>query len=128
MIKLSNQQEKFVQEIVKGKSQYDAYQIAYPTSTKWERNSVDSKASQLMSDAKIMQRLEELRKPIIAKCQKTAEDLIRELDEIKGAAFNDLQYTPAISAVMGQARLLGLDKEVKEHQGSITIEVVKFED
>lgn len=119
MIKLSPQQEKFAQEIFSGKSQYEAYQIAYPTSTKWERNSVDSKASQLMSDVKMMQRLEELRKPIIEKYKKTADDLIKELDEIKQSAYRDEQYAPAINAIMGQAKLLGLDKQVIE--GAVTV-------
>jgi Rps23 Pro-64 3,4-dihydroxylase Tpa1-like proline 4-hydroxylase len=119
MIKLSPQQEKFAQEIFSGKSQRQAYLVAYPSSTKWKPEDVDSNASQLASDTKVIQRLTELRKPIIAKYKKTAEDLIKELDEIKQSAYRDEQYSPAINAIMGQAKLLGLDKQVIE--GAVTV-------
>ena len=35
-IKLSRQQELFAQEILKGKTQADAYRIAYPCSKNWK--------------------------------------------------------------------------------------------
>ena len=58
--RLSNNQEKFVEEILKGNTQYGAYIIAYPRAKNWKRNSVDCNASQLMEDTKIKQRLKEL--------------------------------------------------------------------
>lgn len=57
---LTPKQEKFVQCIREGKTQYEAYITAYPISKNWKRNSIDCNASQLMNDTKILQRLREL--------------------------------------------------------------------
>lgn len=57
--KLTPQQELFVENILKGKTQYESYLIAYPKAKKWQRNTVDSRASVLMSNKKISKRLEE---------------------------------------------------------------------
>lgn len=60
-VKLTPKQEKFVDGILEGKTQYESYITAYPRAKKWKRNSVDSLASQLMQNTKIIQRLKELR-------------------------------------------------------------------
>lgn len=58
--KLTPKQEKFIEGILQGKTQYESYIEAYPTSKKWLRNSVDRNASVLMNDTKILQRLKEM--------------------------------------------------------------------
>lgn len=60
-VKLTPKQEKFIDGILEGKTQYQAYIEAYPKAKNWKRNSVDSLASQLMQNTKILQRLKELR-------------------------------------------------------------------
>ena len=57
--RLTPKQEKFVEEILKGKTQYEAYLTAYPKSKNWKREAVDTQASQLMQNSKIIVRLEE---------------------------------------------------------------------
>lgn len=57
--RLTPKQEKFVEEILKGKTQYEAYINAYPRAKNWQRQAVDVNASQLMNDTKIKLRLEE---------------------------------------------------------------------
>lgn len=57
---LTKAQEIFVQELFKGASQRQAYYKAYPKSKSWAENSVDSNASTLAKDAKVLQRLSEL--------------------------------------------------------------------
>ena len=57
---LTPKQEKYVQNLVKGMSQRDAYRNAFPSSVKWKDNVVDSKASTLYKTGKIMERYEEL--------------------------------------------------------------------
>lgn len=61
---LTKAQEIFVNELVKGKTQREAYMIAYPNSRKWKENSVDSRASTLLKSAKVMQRYNELQKVV----------------------------------------------------------------
>lgn len=59
---LTSKQEKFCEEIAKGKTQYESYIIAYPKAKKWNRNSVDREASILIQNPKIIQRVNQLRK------------------------------------------------------------------
>ena len=58
--RLTPKQEKFVEGILEGKSQYEAYITAYPTSKKWTRASVDVAANHMMENNKIIIRLKEL--------------------------------------------------------------------
>lgn len=49
---LTDKQEKFVQELIKGKSQREAYKIAYNTK-KMTDKSIDVKASELFNNGKV---------------------------------------------------------------------------
>lgn len=57
---LTQQQEDFCKEYVKCGIAFKAYQKAYPTSVNWTRNSIDSKASNLLNNSKIEARVNEL--------------------------------------------------------------------
>jgi len=59
-VRLTQKQERFVQELIKGKSQREAYRIAYPSSKKWKDNVVDVKALELLKNGKVKVRYEEL--------------------------------------------------------------------
>ena len=61
-IKLTNKQEKFVQGLIKGLSQRQAYIEAYPNAAKWTDKSVDSRASNLLKTDKVLTRYQELAK------------------------------------------------------------------
>lgn len=80
---LTNKQERFVQELVKGKSQREAYKIAYPGSIKWKDNSIDCAASKLMAIAKVSQRYEDLKK-------KTEEKVTYDAAEVKNIIINTM--------------------------------------
>ena len=60
-VKLTPKQEIFVDNILQGKTQYESYIAAYPRAKNWKRNAVDTQASQLMQNSKILVRLKELR-------------------------------------------------------------------
>lgn len=64
MGKLTKAQEKFVNEVVSGKSQREAYKIAYPHSKKWKDSSIDTSASRLLNSAKVAPRYQELSKEV----------------------------------------------------------------
>jgi len=87
---LTVNQEKFVQELIKGKSQREAYRTAYPRSVKWKDNVVDVKASELLKVGKVLVRYNELndrlRKEAEDECIVEAKDVLRELARI---AFTD---------------------------------------
>lgn len=57
---LTAKQERYVEELVKGKSQREAYRIAYPKSRKWKDEAVDVRASQCLKSHKVYIRYQEL--------------------------------------------------------------------
>ena len=57
--RLTPKQEKFVEQILLGKSQRQAYYEAYPASRKWKDYSVDVAANHLMENNKVITRLKE---------------------------------------------------------------------
>ena len=83
---LTYQREKFCQAIASGKNQSDAYREAYPTSLNWKPESIWSKSAQLMYDAKVMQRIEELRAELAKKELWTREDSVKTLKAVIGDA------------------------------------------
>lgn len=61
MAELKNvRHEKFAQGLANGLSQRNAYRAAFPTSEKWKDETVDSKASLLAKNDKVLARLKEL--------------------------------------------------------------------
>ena len=80
--KLTDKQERFVQELLKGKSQRVAYRIAYPKSLKWTDSATDSRASRLFKSDKVFTRYEELRVKLASKAMITAEEIIQGIASI----------------------------------------------
>lgn len=78
---LTAKQEKFVQGIIDGMSQADAYRSAYDTSRMSDKT-VYEKASRMMSDDKIRARLEELRDKMITPSIMSAQERLEWLTEL----------------------------------------------
>lgn len=115
MIKLSPQQERFAQEIVKGANQSDAYRVAYPTSNKWKEDSVWVKASQLANSDKVVLRIKELREPALKKLNITVERLLQEIEDLKTSSrFEDKKL--ALDCIKEQGKLAGLYVEKRENK------------
>lgn len=82
--RLTDQQEKFVQELIRTDNQRAAYKEAYPKSKNWKDESVDSKASTLINkNEKVKARYNELKgkimqaqeKKVIASAQEVLEEI-----------------------------------------------------
>ena len=78
---LTAKQEKFVQGIIDGMSQADAYRSAYDTSRMSDKT-VYEKASRMMSDDKIRARLEELRDKMITPSIMSARERLEWLTRL----------------------------------------------
>lgn len=78
MAKLTSKQEKFCQEIVKGKSQADAYKIAFKPQ-KATKKSIIERGCQIMADINIQSRIKEIRGPVIEAVQWSLADRMKEL-------------------------------------------------
>ena len=57
---LTKPQEIFIQELLKGNTQRQAYLKAYPSKKKWKESSLDSAASSLLKNEKVKARYEQL--------------------------------------------------------------------
>lgn len=92
---LTQQQEDFCKEYVKCGIAFKAYQKAYPTSLKWTRNSIDSKASKLLNNSKIEQRVNELNDQATSALMQSTKLNQRKLLESALYILEDCQHTPS---------------------------------
>lgn len=74
--------EKFAQELVQGTSQRKAYRVAFPKSVNWKDETVDSKASVLAKNDKVLARVKELQDEISSKAIMTAQERLEFLSGI----------------------------------------------
>lgn len=82
MTNLSPQREKFAQEVAKGKTQSDAYRIAYPKSLEWKDEAVWTAASKLMADGKVLVRVAELADVMAEIAELDGAEIIREIKRV----------------------------------------------
>lgn len=103
---LTPKQEKFIDGILQGKTQYEAYIEAYPTSKKWTRNAVDVNAHTLLNDTKIQLRLKEMgwkeqkkvewtRKRALATINRVIELNNEDMERINNAYIRERQEAEA---------------------------------
>jgi phage terminase small subunit len=78
---LTPKQEKFVQNIIEGMSQADAYRSAYNTNRMTDK-SVWESASKLMNDPKVASRVQELRDQLADESIMTAKERLMWLSQI----------------------------------------------
>lgn len=82
---LTLKQEKFVQELIKGRSQREAYKTAY-NAKKMSDNAIDVEASKLLKNPKVTLRYNELKSKVIKRAEDkaiiTAEEIIKEITSI----------------------------------------------
>lgn len=87
---LTPKQEKFIQGVVSGLSQREAYKQAYNT-TKMKDNIIDVKASELFNNGKIAVRYKELLNEFKEKALYTREEATNDLLWIKQEAKDNIQ-------------------------------------
>jgi len=82
---LTQKQEKFVQGLIKGKSQRESYKSSY-NAKKMSDNSIDVNACKLLKNAKVALRYTELNNKIIKRSEEkaiiTAEEIIKGIAQI----------------------------------------------
>ena len=107
MNKLTAKQELFCEEVVSGKTQAEAYRIAYSAQDMLDKT-IWSKASELMTNGKVTARLEELRAPVIKEAQLTLAAHLNNLLEIRESAVEDRNWSAAVSAETARGKAAGL--------------------
>ncbi|MFB5068298.1 MAG: terminase small subunit [Aerococcus sanguinicola] len=90
-IKLTAKQEKFVHSLaIAGLSQRKAYRLAYPSSEKWKDEVVDSKASNLLKNGKVLARYRELLQQSSNMILWSREAAFSEYEWLKNEAKKDI--------------------------------------
>lgn len=84
-MKLTQKQEKFVQELIKGKSQREAYKRAY-NAKNMKDTTINSHACRLLKNDKVKARYNELRGKVVKRAEEkaiiTAEEVLRGIASI----------------------------------------------
>lgn len=117
-------QEKFCQVFVETGNASEAYRASYSTDN-MKNETINEEASRLRNNRKIATRIEEIRKEHRLRHNITIDDLLDELEENRQVALtaDTPQAGAAVSATMGKAKILGLDKQIidlKSTDGSMS--------
>ncbi len=82
--------ERFAQELAQGISQRKAYRAAFPASERWKDETVDSKASALAKNDKVLARLKELREESSSRAVKSVQERKEWLSSIMDDVAEDM--------------------------------------
>jgi len=112
--------ERFVQEYHATGNASEAYRRAKPHAAKWKESALNPKASRMLAEGKVQARLEELHAEAAKRPGTTIDSLTSELEAARDGAMGTGQFSAAVSATMGKAKLHGLvkDKVANEFTGA----------
>lgn len=112
---LDNQRhEAFAQELAKGKTTDEAYQLA---GYKPNRGN----AATLKANQSVLARVDEIKSRAAKRAEITVQSLADELEEARAIALAEKQSNAAVSATMGKAKLFGLGSEHRRVTGTIQV-------
>ncbi|WP_434706651.1 terminase small subunit [Pseudomonas sp. D4-18] len=114
----SDKMEKFCLAYVETANAAESYRIAYNTEN-MATATIGREGYNTLQKPQVQARLEELRKQVMERHEITVDTLLAELEEARKAALSaeTPQTSAAVSATMGKAKLLGLDKKIVELTG-----------
>ncbi|NNA76605.1 terminase small subunit [Pseudomonas lactis] len=114
----SDKMEKFCLAYVETANAAESYRIAYNTEN-MATATIGREGYNTLQKPQVQARLEELRKKVMERHEITVDTLLAELEEARTAALGaeTPQTSAAVSATMGKAKLLGLDKKIVELTG-----------
>lgn len=95
--RLTDKQEDFVQALISGSSQHEAYLIAYPSSRDWKPANVDTAACKLLRVPHVLARYEELKSEYIEEKKKKSfydrDNLLDDFMYLKDKAEESIEQT-----------------------------------
>ena len=133
MDKLTPKQELFVQGIISGLSQRQAYRQAYPSAKGWLDSSVDSKAAVLLQNVKVLSRYRELLKQFSNMSLWSREQAFNEYEWLKNKARASIENdgirqansNAFLSALEGMNNMTFHDLELIDKKLKLEIEKLK---
>lgn len=123
---LTEKQEAFCRAFVETGNASEAYRRSYDAKN-MAQNTIAVKASEMLSKDNISVRLQQLREVHQKRHAITVDTLLAKLDKVyeaamdtgEGESMRPAQAAAATGAVMAQAKLLGLDKQIVEVSGGL---------
>ena len=103
---LTPRQELFARGVAAGNTQVGALRNAYPGTRGWAPRHQWTRASVLMADAKVLQRVDELKEQVSEKVVLTAEKVLRDIERVREMAVESGDYNPALKASELQGKYL----------------------
>ena len=120
-MKLTAKQEMFAREIAKGTNQYQSFIIAYPLQGRNStRETLDSNASRLASNSKVLTRVEQLQKKALTHVKYDIEAHFKELEELRKLSLVPMGKDGNIDVKAG-IKATELKGKVKGHYVTQTI-------
>lgn len=107
---MTPKQEAFCLAYIETGNASEAYRRAY-NAENMKPETVNNKGYELLQKGEIRARLAELREPILERHGDTVDSLLGELEAARSCALAVDRPSAAVSATMGKARLLGLDRQ-----------------
>ena len=134
MDKITPKQELFVQGIISGLSQRQAYRQAFPNSKKWKDSTVDSNASRLLQNSKVLTRYRELLKQFSNMSLWSREQAFNEYEWLKNKARASIENDGVrqansnafLSALDGMNNMAWKDLELTDEKIRQEIELLKL--
>lgn len=119
---LTEKQEAFCRAFVETGNASEAYRRSYDAKNMGQ-NTIAVKASEMLNKDNISVRLQQLREVHQKRHAITVDTLLEKLNKVYTVALaaETPQSSAAVQAVMGQAKLLGLDKQLIELSGEVGI-------
>lgn len=127
---LTEKQEIFCRELIKGAAKADAYRAAYDC-RHMKPATVQHRAKELADKLAVAARLEELRAPAVAEAQVTLTGHLNDLKDLRDEARRKGKYAAAVQAEIARGKASGLYVEKTElmgaNGGQLVPEVIKIE-
>ena len=115
---MTPKQELFAQAYIETGNASEAYKRAYNTQA--NANTINRKASQLLKHPEVIKLLADLQAIHRQRHTITIDHILQELEQSRLLALENIQCSAAISATMGKAKLLGLDKKAGVNENPMT--------
>jgi phage terminase small subunit len=114
--RFTDKMEAFCLAYIETNNASEAYRRTYNVANMAEKT-MQREGWKLFQRPQVQERLAELREVVMDRHNITVDSLLAELEEAREAAIKGAQCSAAVSATMGKAKLLGLDKKIVEITG-----------
>ncbi|WJM55983.1 terminase small subunit [Pseudomonas asiatica] len=114
--RFTDKMELFCLAYVETGNASEAYRRSYNTANMAEKTA-QREGYNTLQKPQVQARIEELRNQVMDRHEITVDTLLLELEQARRLALDTKKAAAAVTATMGKAKLLGLDKQIVELTG-----------